>query len=57
MQEAMALKNPAGQINKNNAHVALEEQGPSMFCINYVVAGEMPTYSVWSLCYGSVVFP
>lgn len=53
----MALKNPAGQINKNNAHVALEEQGPSMFCINYVVAGEMPTYSVWSLCYGSVVFP
>lgn len=35
--KAMAFKNPAGQINKSNAHAASEEQDPSMFCINHVV--------------------
>lgn len=45
MQEAMAFENPARQTNKNNARVASEEQDPSMFCINYVMAGGMLTFS------------
>lgn len=59
MQEAMTFKSPAGQINKNNTRVASEqEQDPSVFCINCVMAGEMLTYPLCvELCYSYVIFP
>lgn len=42
----MAFKNPTRRINKNNARVVLEkEHYPSVFYINYVVAGETLTHS------------
>lgn len=59
MQEATAFKNPTGQNNKNNAHTASEEQDPSMFSINYIVAGEMlmnsHTLCGVCVCVGSVI--
>ena len=53
----MAFKNPTRRINQNNACVALEkERDPSVFCINYVMAAEMLTYShaLYGVC---VMFP
>lgn len=48
----MAFKNPARQINKNNARVSSEEQDPSMFCIDYIMAGEMLTcsHTLYGIC-------